>query len=203
MSRSTSRAAALGGCALLVLALAPPVHADDNGGGGSVAEMNPNPVAEAPIVELNTPVEEMSAPVRDLVTSTENEDGSLTDAEGSDERTVTLDADVLFDFDESDLTSDAEEVLAEAAEIVESDAPGQTVRIDGYTDDVGEEDYNQDLSEDRAEAVHTYLEDQLDDSDFTVEGHGASDPVAPNEIDGEDNPDGREQNRRVELSFDT
>jgi OmpA-OmpF porin, OOP family len=75
------------------------------------------------------------------------------------------------------------------------------VTIEGHTDSIGSESYNQRLSERRALAVKHYLVsrgvagDRLD----TV-GYGESRPVAPNKTpDGKDNPEGRAMNRRAEL----
>ena len=78
-----------------------------------------------------------------------------------------------------------------------------TLEITGYTDDVGTEEYNQTLSEQRAAAVQAALEPALDRSDLTldVSGRGSADPVAPNAIDGNDNPDGRAANRRVTITY--
>ncbi|TDQ52126.1 OmpA family protein [Actinorugispora endophytica] len=160
-------------------------------------------VASAPILDLELPVRDLAAPVRDLTFATANEDGSVTDSVDTEERTVTLAADVLFEFDEAALGPEAEDVLAEAAGILRSDAVGATVRIDGHTDARGSEEYNQTLSEERARTVETELDALLADVDvsFETEGHGSADPVEPNELDGEDNPDGRAANRRVEISF--
>lgn len=157
----------------------------------------------APIHTIDTRTEEFSTPVGDLTYATESEDGSLTDAEDSEERTVTLAADVLFEFDEAELSGDARGTLEEAAEILRAEAKGKTVNIDGYTDAKGDEDYNLELSRQRAEAVEEELTGLVGDLDVTFEvaGHGSADPVEPNEVDGEDNPEGREKNRRVEIRF--
>lgn len=147
---------------------------------------------------------DIDGPIDGLTFATEGADGSLTDAESDEERVVTLAADVLFEFDRADISDDAGDALREAAEILRSEADGKTVDIDGYTDAKGADSHNKPLSEDRAKAVEKELSGLLgDDVDvtFSVTGHGSADPVAPNEIDGEDNPEGREMNRRVEISF--
>jgi outer membrane protein OmpA-like peptidoglycan-associated protein len=73
--------------------------------------------------------------------------------------------------------------------------PNRTVVVEGYTDSVGNDDYNQGLSERRAGAVKSYLIDQgISSIRLTSLGKGASNPVA-----GNDTASGRQQNRRVEV----
>jgi outer membrane protein OmpA-like peptidoglycan-associated protein len=73
--------------------------------------------------------------------------------------------------------------------------PGRTVAIEGYTDSVGSEDYNQSLSERRADSVKSYLTAQgIGSTRLSASGKGESDPVAAN-----DSASGRQQNRRVEV----
>lgn len=73
--------------------------------------------------------------------------------------------------------------------------PNRTVVIEGYTDSVGNNDYNVGLSQRRAGAVRSYLVDQgVSSTRLTASGKGASDPVASN-----DTASGRQQNRRVEV----
>jgi outer membrane protein OmpA-like peptidoglycan-associated protein len=159
-----------------------------------VPEPETSDVAEAPIHDLQVPV-------HDLTLSIGSQDGSLTDSENQKERTVTLAADVLFEFDSADLTAKAETSLADAAEILKQDAGGKTVNIDGYTDAKGDDTYNQRLSEQRAAAVQTRLTALVEGIEVTFEvaGNGEADPVAPDTIDGQDNPEGRAKNRRVEI----
>ena len=76
------------------------------------------------------------------------------------------------------------------------------VRIEGHTDSIGTDDYNQALSERRAASVRDWLSEHggLTDAAFTTAGFGSSNPVAPNtNEDGSDNPFGRQQNRRVDI----
>ncbi|WP_017622656.1 OmpA family protein [Nocardiopsis chromatogenes] len=189
--------------AFLVLGAPAAAQAGEDGPEEIVAEVEAGPVADAPIHDLDAPVQDLDAPVHDLTYGTENTDGSLKNEENTEERVVTLSADVLFEFDEAELTSDAREALEEAADILRGEADGKTVDIDGYTDSKGSDERNIPLSEERAEAVEEELSALLDGVDVTFEtnGHGSADPVAPNEIDGEDNPEGREKNRRVEIRY--
>jgi outer membrane protein OmpA-like peptidoglycan-associated protein len=69
---------------------------------------------------------------------------------------VTLKNDVLFDFNKTDISADARKTLGELAAILKK-YPGDKLRITGFTDKVGTTDYNQRLSQKRAEAVQTQL----------------------------------------------
>jgi outer membrane protein OmpA-like peptidoglycan-associated protein len=112
---------------------------------------------------------------------------------------VTLAADVLFDFDKSDLRAEAASTLHNLADIIRAKAHGP-VGIRGYTDALGKDPYNQRLSERRAASVKTWLvsREQLAAANLTTSGLGARDPVAPNrKPDGTDDPEGRQLNRRV------
>ena len=103
-------------------------------------------------------------------------------------------SDVLFDTGKYSLRPSAREKLAKIAGIV-SGHPGLMLDVEGHTDSVGGDDYNQQLSEQRGGAVRDYLMEQgMPASSVTAKGLGKSDPVATN-----DTADGRQQNRRVEL----
>jgi outer membrane protein OmpA-like peptidoglycan-associated protein len=103
-------------------------------------------------------------------------------------------SDVLFDTGKYSLRPLAREKLAKVAGIV-SGHPGLRLAVEGHTDNVGGDDYNQQLSEQRGEAVRGYLTDQgMAAGSVTSKGFGKTQPVASN-----DTADGRQQNRRVEL----
>jgi len=103
-------------------------------------------------------------------------------------------SDVLFDTGKYSLRPMAREKLAKVAGIV-SGHPGLRLDVEGHTDSVGGDDYNQQLSEHRGEAVREYLTQQgMAASSVTSKGFGKTQPVASN-----DTADGRQQNRRVEL----
>ncbi|MDQ0728722.1 OmpA family protein [Microbacterium sp. W4I20] len=112
--------------------------------------------------------------------------------------TLTFEDGVLFDFDKSDIRADAGKTLDAVAEVLTSLEVAQA-SVSGHTDSVGSDSYNLSLSEDRADAVVDGLEDRGVRTSLTGEGFGESRPVAANEIDGEDNPAGRQLNRRVEI----
>ena len=103
-------------------------------------------------------------------------------------------SDVLFDTGKYSLRPLAREKLAKVAGIV-SGHPGLKLDVEGYTDNVGGDDYNQRLSEQRGSAVRDYLTQAGMASDsVTTKGFGKTQPVASN-----DTAKGRQQNRRVEL----
>lgn len=102
--------------------------------------------------------------------------------------------DVLFDTGKYSLRPQAREKLARVAGIV-SGHPGLKLEVEGHTDSVGGDSYNQKLSEDRGQAVRSYLTGAgLAADSVTSKGFGEGSPVASN-----DNSAGRQQNRRVEL----
>ena len=103
-------------------------------------------------------------------------------------------SDVLFDFNKYTLKPDAREKLAKVSGILLA-YPNLKVQVEGYTDNIGSDDYNQKLSEERADSVKDYLVSQsVPQNDVTAEGYGKSDPVADNSTAA-----GRSQNRRVQL----
>ena len=103
-------------------------------------------------------------------------------------------SDVLFDTGKYTLKPIAREKLAKVSGILVSHQ-GLTLEIDGYTDSVGSDEFNQTLSENRARSVRDYLATQGVPADsITCKGFGKTNPVASN-----DTYQGRQQNRRVEL----
>jgi outer membrane protein OmpA-like peptidoglycan-associated protein len=112
---------------------------------------------------------------------------------------IQLPSDVLFEFGKSDLTPAAQSALDEVDSQIDSTTG--TITIEGHTDAIGDDASNQLLSEARAASVRAALQDKLGSGfTFNVVGFGESRPVAPNNNpDGSDNPDGRAQNRRVEI----
>lgn len=112
---------------------------------------------------------------------------------------LTLPEDILFDYDSSELRPDAGEAIQKLVNL--SEEIEEDITIVGHTDSRGEDDYNQQLSEERSEAVLNALVDSgVKNKRLTAEGRGDTEPVAHNTMsDGSDNPEGREQNRRVEI----
>lgn len=118
------------------------------------------------------------------------------------ENRISVGADALFDFDRSDLRSDATETLEKLGPIIHGAHP---IEIDGHTDNIGSLSYNQQLSEARAETVKAWLvKRDLIPVSTTIKGYGKTRPIAPNQNpDGSDNPNGRQSNRRVEILINT
>jgi outer membrane protein OmpA-like peptidoglycan-associated protein len=103
-------------------------------------------------------------------------------------------SDVLFDFNQSTLKPGAREKLAKVSGILLA-YPGLRVAIEGHTDSIGTDQYNQTLSEKRASNVRDYLVAQgISMNNLSAMGMGKANPVASN-----DNAAGRQQNRRVEM----
>jgi len=102
--------------------------------------------------------------------------------------------DVLFAFDKYDLKPEARERLAKISGIVLA-YPDLKLEIDGYTDSIGSDEYNQGLSDKRAEAVRDFLvSNGVNMNNVVARGMGKADPVADNST-----AQGRQLNRRVEL----
>jgi len=102
---------------------------------------------------------------------------------------------IHFDTDKSDIKPESEPTLTEIARLLQQD-PTLSLNVVGHTDNVGGQEYNQNLSERRAASVVTYLTDRqgIDASRLTPVGAGMSSPIASN-----DTEEGRAKNRRVEL----
>ena len=108
---------------------------------------------------------------------------------------------VNFDFDKSTIRKDAEAELKKAINFL-GKYPDSRIELEGHTDSIGTEQYNQKLSERRAEAVRQYLikKGAAKEARISAKGYGESRPIAPNKTkDGKDNPEGRAENRRVEI----
>ena len=103
-------------------------------------------------------------------------------------------SDVLFDFNKYTLKPGAREKMAKVSGILLA-YPGLKIQLEGHTDSVGSDEYNLKLSQQRADAVRTYLVGEgVPAETVTATGLGKSDPVASN-----DNAAGRQKNRRVEM----
>ena len=102
--------------------------------------------------------------------------------------------DVLFDTGKADLRSNAREALAKLSGIV-LNYPTLHLNVEGHTDSTGTVEFNQKLSEMRANNVRDYLVTQgLTADSLTAQGFGPSDPIADNKTAA-----GRQKNRRVEI----
>lgn len=107
---------------------------------------------------------------------------------------LTLSGSVVFTFGKAELLPTARERLNQVAEALKSE-PGQRIVIEGHTDSVGSDETNQRLSQQRAEAVRSYLVSKgVPAEQISAVGQGESQPVADNGT-----PEGRANNRRVEI----
>lgn len=152
---------------------------------GSVRPLEPE------VRRLEPEVRRLEPGVREL--RTEEREGTAT--------TVTISTDVLFAFDSAELTRAAHHAVEDvAARIAETDGD---IKVVGHTDAIGSREYNQHLSEQRAAAVAGLLREQLgEDRTIAAAGRNFSDPLEPERVGEEDNPEGRARNRRVEITFE-
>jgi outer membrane protein OmpA-like peptidoglycan-associated protein len=111
---------------------------------------------------------------------------------------LTIPERVLFGFNKFFLKDEAKKALHVVAGILKEN-PGKTVRIVGYTDNVGSDAYNLRLSLQRAQSVADYLiyVEGIEKNRVKIEGKGKSNPIADNATEA-----GRAKNRRVEIKID-
>ncbi|MFW5773099.1 MAG: OmpA family protein [Tangfeifania sp.] len=109
---------------------------------------------------------------------------------------ITFDSGILFAFDSDELSGQAEENITELAATLK-DYEDTNILIEGHTDNIGSENYNQELSEERAASVGDELKTLgVNSSRITEVGYGEEQPVADNSTEA-----GRKQNRRVEVAI--
>jgi outer membrane protein OmpA-like peptidoglycan-associated protein len=102
--------------------------------------------------------------------------------------------DILFDLNKATLKANTQVALAKLAGIVQL-FPRINLRIEGYTDSTGTDEFNMRLSRERAESVRSFLAQQgVANGRMTTEGYGPKLPIADNST-----PEGRARNRRVEI----
>lgn len=122
--------------------------------------------------------------------------------ESATEVKINLLGDILFDYDKAGIRPAAEPSLVQIAQMIQA-RKSVSVLIEGHTDAKGSESYNAKLSERRAAAVKTWLVAKgITAQSVVTRGLGAARPVAPNaNPNGTDNPEGRQKNRRVEITI--
>ena len=113
--------------------------------------------------------------------------------------TLKVQLDVKFAFDKATITDDSYGDIKQVADFMKQ-FPKTTTVVDGYTDSIGAETYNQKLSQERADAVRNALVDKYGVESNRVEavGHGESNPIGDNAT-----KDGRALNRRVDATVET
>lgn len=111
---------------------------------------------------------------------------------------VRVELDVKFDFDKAEVKEDSQGDIKSLADFM-TQYPQTTTTVEGHTDSVGSDTYNQGLSERRANAVRDVLVNQygIDSSRVSSVGYGESQPVETNDTDA-----GRAVNRRVEAEVE-
>lgn len=186
------------------VALAGGAAADDGSGSSpdtppGIASSSPPPQidANAPGLKLRAGATLAPARVLDIVSVVESQGGDERREDTPDTVTFALQAEVLFSKDSAKLSPDAKSRISAIADEIKKQH-ATTVRVFGFTDNLGSSEHGLVLSKQRANAVHGVLEEELDDSDITYEirGYGEEYPIADNSTDA-----GRKKNRRVEISF--
>lgn len=164
-----------------------------------IIELRPEVIDLVPrTIDLVFRVETLEGAAAGLTPRVEN----LQVTETETEIRIELSGDVLFGFDSEEIRAEAEPVLTNVADVLKQH-PSAAVTITGYTDAKGSDSYNLALSERRAASVREWLVGKggVRDVGLETRGRGEADPVAPNQnADGSDNPEGRQKNRRVEIS---
>ena len=156
-------------------------------------------------LDLVNTIQDVSAKTSDLDKSSRAVKGDVLGMEVKEtdlELKINLSGDILFDFDKATLRPAAEPTLGEVVARIQK-YPRAKVLIEGHSDSKGKSAYNLKLSERRAASVKTWLTAKgITDTNVKTRGWGATKPVAPNsKPDGSDDPDGRQKNRRVEITI--
>lgn len=115
---------------------------------------------------------------------------------------ITLGTDTLFDFDRSELKPRGRDRLNQLASDIKRAERVSVVKIVGHTDSKGSDAYNMRLGQRRADTVASFLVSRsIPAGKLKTNSMGESQSVAPNTLpNGKDNPEGRAQNRRVEIT---
>jgi outer membrane protein OmpA-like peptidoglycan-associated protein len=178
---------------VIILLYISPLHAKEK-----YADPDSHPVEEAARKALP------SAEIRTIIGISRSIEGILEELGATvteHEIRIELSADVLFDFDKYDIRTDAVDTLKKVAEVVKEYSQAK-LNIEGHTDSVGSDQYNQKLSEKRADSVKKWFVTHAAVQAFriTTKGWGETKPIVPNKKpDGSDNSEGRKKNRRVEV----
>lgn len=129
-----------------------------------------------------------------------NNEGLVT--EETDRGVVVFLPEVFFEFGKYDLTPKAEEKITVISTVANNPrALDRNLAVEGHTDSIGDENYNLNLSTQRAKAVgQELISNKVAPERITTVGYGEKYPIAPNKnANGSDNPEGRAKNRRVEI----
>ena len=158
------------------------------------AALEQKKAAEADAERAHQAAARAEAEKADLRAQLLNQLNSILQTQDSARGLIVQMSDVLFDTGSATLKSGAREKLAKISGILLAHT-GLLLQIEGHTDSVGGDEFNQQLSERRADSVRDFLAEQgVPASSITAKGFGKTQPVAAN-----DTPEGRQRNRRVEL----
>lgn len=156
----------------------------------------PEPVVETKVVEAPTGLTDSDGDgvVDEKDKCPNTAAGARVDGDGCPLEKIIALKGVTFEFNKTRLRPDAMTILDWALDILKK-YPDMKVEVAGHTDSIGSDEYNQELSEGRANAVRTYfIEKGIAEAQLTAKGYGESEPVDSNETE-----EGRERNRRTEL----
>ena len=168
-------------------------------------------------IDLQYPVQDMGAAPLPMnrkddqtIDSSESLRGEVVDLkaagaeikESATEVKISLQGEILFDFDKANIRPAAEPTLMQVAAIIQK-YPKPDVLIEGHTDSKGSQSYNMKLSDRRAASVKSWFAaNGIPGGAIRTHGWGAMKPVAPNaKPNGTDDPEGRQKNRRVEITI--
>lgn len=198
--RTTATLTATATLALLAaLTLATPAHAADDPSEppGTVTTSPPPEVdANSPGLKLAQGATLAPAKVLDIKSIVEDLGGEERREDTNENVTFALQAEVLFPKDSATLNPQARSRIQAIAEEIKTQNAG-TVRVFGFTDDLGSYAHGLTLSKKRADAVHDALAGDLGGNvTFEVRGYSEDYPIADNSTE-----EGRKKNRRVEISF--
>lgn len=150
------------------------------------------PVTQA---QLSASIREISSGVKDIALNVDDLDTTSTDGA---QTLVSLKSDVLFRFGQADLARAAVEKIGALLAKAPKNA---RVTVHGHTDSIGAAPSNLRLSQARARSVAAAIRVRRPDLRLDARGYGESQPVEPNILGSNDNPDGRAKNRRVEIRY--
>lgn len=178
----------MAGLTVALIVAAPGVQAEEK----SVRDVPPVTDAEiaASVVPIELPVADIDAASSVIAMESERKDGATT--------VVSLASDVLFDFESAKVAPAAG---AKVAQLVKPIPQGAAVKVYGFTDRIGTDAFNLELSRKRAQAVAQLVAKARPDLKLDVQGFGKTQPVADNGTPAKDNPEGRAKNRRVEIRY--
>src|SRR5262249_23071341 len=158
------------------------------------AALEQKKAAEAEAEKARQAAAKAEAEKADLRGQLLNQLNSILQTQDSARGLIVQMSDVLFDTGSATLKAGAREKLAKISGILLAH-PGLTLQIEGHTDSVGSDEFNQQLSERRADCVRDFLAEQgVPVSSITAKGFGKTQPIASN-----DTAEGRQRNSAVEL----